>query len=159
MKFGDANDPADEELLDNQVMAELLSQIKPEPPPASLKARLMGQLAAVQPVAGAVTLREADGWRAIAPGIRYKLLYVDRVADSKSFLLQADAGISMPGHQHSAAEECLVLAGSFSMGDLTLHAGDFHCVGPGQAHDVAHTQDGVLVYIRAALQDYPMIRV
>lgn len=140
-----------------EVMSDLLKGVAPVPPPPSLRARVLQSIAQTPQAAATVMVRDREGWRELAPGIRYKMLFTDPAANSKSFLLQADAGVTMPPHGHSGFEECLVLEGSFSMGDITLHAGDFHAVGKGAVHDTASTTTGVLVYIRSAMTDYPMI--
>lgn len=144
--------------LPAEVMAELLANVMPVTPPPGLRARVLNSIAqnAATP-SSPVTIRDQEAWRELAPGIRYKMLFTDPAANCKSFLLQADAGVTMPGHSHSGFEECLVLEGSFSMGNLTLYAGDFHAVGKDITHDAASTTTGVLVYVRAAMSDYPMI--
>lgn len=142
--------------LDDDVVGALAQAITPDAPPPGLKNRVLGRIrgAAARPV----TLREKQAWKELAPGIEYKFLFVDDHARSKSFLLRAAPGVRMPGHFHSGPEECLVIEGEFSMGDITLRAGDFHCVGAGAYHDTASTDIGVLVYIRSDQADYPMIQ-
>lgn len=147
-----------DDVLPAEMMAELLTNVMPVTPPPGLRARVLKSIAQNAAASSSpVTIRDRDAWRELAPGIRYKMLFIDPAANCKSFLLQADAGVTMPGHSHSGFEECLVLEGSFSMGNLTLHAGDFHGVGKDMTHDVASTTTGVIVYIRAAMSDYPMI--
>jgi len=80
------------------------------------------------------TVQLAQGWRELIPGIEFKRLCVDEQAGTKSFLLRARAGMSLPEHTHQGYEECLVLEGEFSMGDLTLHAGDYHAAAAGTTH-------------------------
>lgn len=146
-----------DDTLPPDVMSELLTGMAPVQPPPSLRARVLQSIAQTPQITATVTVRDREGWCELAPGIRYKMLFADPAANCKSFLLQADAGVTMPPHGHSGFEECLVLEGSFSMGDITLHAGDFHAVGKDTVHDTASTTTGVLVYIRAAMTDYPMI--
>ncbi len=147
---------ADVAALDEDIVGALAQAIVPEAPPLHLKNRILDRVrgAAVH----AVTLRDKQAWKELAPGIEYKFLFVDEHARSKSFLLKAAPGVRMPGHFHSGPEECLVIEGEFSMGDITLRAGDFHCVGAGTYHDVASTETGVVVYIRSDQADYPMIQ-
>lgn len=141
---------------DDDIIGALAGAVTPEAPPMHLKSKILDRIrdAATRPV----TLREKQGWKELAPGIEFKFLFVDDHAHSKSFLLKAAPGVNMPGHYHSGPEECLVIEGEFSMGDITLREGDFHCVGAGAYHDVASTETGVVVYIRADQADYPMIQ-
>jgi putative transcriptional regulator len=100
-------------------------------------------------------LRGAEGeWRQISPGIDVKRLVIDEHTGSKSFLLRAAPGANLPAHPHRGLEECLVLEGEFSMGELTLRAGDFHCAAGGSEHEVATTRTGVLIYLRGNIEDY-----
>lgn len=131
----------------------LLEEVAPVAPPAGLRARVLARTA----VADFRTLRETEGWRAMAPGVEFKLLGWDERTDRKSFLLRAKPGIALPAHAHAADEECLVLEGEFSMGDLTLRAGDYHFAPRGSRHPDAVTRTGVLVQLRSCLRDYPTV--
>lgn len=90
-------------------------------------------------------------------GLDVKRLFYDAHAKTVTFLLRAQAGVTMPGHSHGVHEECLVLEGEFTLGDLTLRAGDYHVALAGADHPVASTRTGVLVYLRASAEDYPYV--
>ncbi len=148
--------PQQDETLDPEVTTALLEAVAPLAPPAELRARVLQRLRA--PASGAITLRAGEGrWKQLAPGIEVKRLFLDDHAATKSFLLRAAPGTTLPSHHHTGWEECLVLEGEFTMGDLTLHAGDFHCVPRGVMHPEASTRTGVLVYLRGASIDYPEV--
>lgn len=146
----------DQDDENEDVFGMIASAARPLAPPAHLKQRIMDRVR--NTTLSPVTTRDVEGWRELAPGIEFKYLFTDAKAHSKSFLLRAAPGVSMPGHYHCGPEECLVLEGEFSMGDIKLKAGDFHCVGAGTYHDDAKTESGVLVYIRADQNDYAMIQ-
>jgi hypothetical protein len=146
--------PADE-TLDPAVLERLLEAVAPETPPAGLRDKVFGRVRTATTMT-AHTLRAAGGaWKPVVPGIEVKTLFYDTEARTVSFLLRAQPGASLPAHGHRAYEECLVLEGEFTMGDLTLRAGDFQAGHPGEAHPVATTRTGVLVYLRGAADDYP----
>ena len=53
----------------------------------------------------------------------------------------------MISHFHNEGhEECLVLEGDLTMGDLKLLAGDFHLAAKGSSHPAATTMSGCLLY-------------
>jgi anti-sigma factor ChrR (cupin superfamily) len=146
--------PADQ-VMDPAVLDRLLEAVAPETPPAGLRAKVL-ERARTAATLTAHTLRAGEGaWKPVLPGIEVKTLFYDAPARMVSFLLRAQAGASLPAHGHRTCEECLVLEGEFTMGDLTLHAGDFVTGHPGEAHPPATTRTGVLVYLRGAVDDYP----
>lgn len=145
------------EVIAPELTAAMLEAVAPVAPPAGLRARVLEKARARAAIPDFKTLRTTEGWRAMAPGVEYKLLAYDETANSKSFLLRAQPGIALPAHAHDGDEECVVLEGEFSMGDLTLHAGDFHFAPRGSRHPDTVTRTGVLVYLRSCLSDYPSI--
>ena len=143
-----------DQVIDPQVLSALFEAMTPIAPPAALRAKVLARLHAGDDE-GFITQRAPQGWRSLIPGVEVKLLCRDEQAGTKSFLLRAQAGVSLPGHTHHGLEECMVLEGEFSMGDITLRAGDYHAAAEGTSHPAASTRTGVTVYLRAALADYP----
>ena len=135
----------------------MLEALAPVVPPAGLRARVLARIAESASVSDFRTLRNADGWCVLAPGLEYKLLAYNEQADKKSFLLRAAPGSEFPAHAHEGDEDCIVLEGEFSMGDLSLRAGDFHFAPRGTHHPNAHTRSGALVYLSASARDYPQV--
>ncbi len=150
------NDTHDKILL-NAVTDAMLEALTPITPPTELRARVLARVARAGAVTDFRTLRDTDGWRVLAPGLEYKLLAYNEQADNKSFLLRAAPGSEFPAHAHAGDEECIVLEGEFTMGELTLHAGDFHFAPRGSHHPNAHTRSGALVYLSASARDYPQV--
>jgi anti-sigma factor ChrR (cupin superfamily) len=144
--------------LDAELLALLVEAIEPAAPPADLRARVLEQVRTASALLTA-TSRVKDGpWKTIAPGIDVKTLRYDSGSDLVSFLLRVQPGGTMPAHSHRAIEECLVLEGDFTMGGVTLRAGDFQLGHPGEEHPEASTRSGVLVYLRGSADDYPFAR-
>ena len=137
--------------LDPAVLERLLEAIAPEAPPAALRAKVLARVQA----AAFTTIDNQSGWKQLLPGVDYKMLAFDTAVGTKSFLLRAQAGVRLPAHSHSGYEECLVLQGEFSIGDLTLRAGDFQGADAGSQHPETYTATGVTVYLRASIGDYP----
>ena len=146
-----------DENLPTAITDAMLEALTPVTPPVGLRARVLARIARAGSVPDFNTLRNSEGWRVLAPGLEYKLLAYNKPADSKSFLLRAAAGSEFPEHSHEGDEECIVLEGEFTMGDLTLQAGDFHFAARGSHHPHAHTRSGAVVYLSASARDYPQI--
>ena len=49
---------------------------------------------------------------------------------------------TFPAHPHKTAEQCLVLEGSVTSGDVTAYAGDFVYMPAGSNHDSLYTEGG-----------------
>ena len=148
--------PADETPLDPAIMDQFLQNLTPLAPPAGLRAKVLERIR--QPEPDFLTLRVDTGWESVAPTLEVKLLTYDTRSGTKSFLIRAQAGASMPAHHHRGYEECLVLEGEITIGDLVLRAGDFHGAQGDTEHPAIRTDLGALVYVRSALKDYPDIR-
>lgn len=146
--------PADQ-VMDPTVLDRLLEAVAPQTPPPGLRAQVLERIPTAATMT-AHTLRAGEGaWKPVIPGIEIKTLLYDAHARTVSFLLRARAGASLPSHGHRAYEECLVLEGEFTIGGVTLRAGDFVTGHPGEEHPLASTCTGVLVYLRGAAADYP----
>lgn len=148
-------DSADDPAIDAEMLDVLLMTTAPVEPPPGLRSKVMERIR--YDGDHFTTVQLAQGWQELIPGIEFKRLCVDEQAGTKSFLLRARAGMSLPEHTHQGYEECLVLEGEFSMGDLTLRAGDYHAAAAGTTHPPSSTRTGVTVYLRSAIADYPGI--
>ena len=88
------------------------------------------------------------------PGIRGRVLAVDRAKGVATLFLRAEPGAIYPAHDHHGAEECYVLRGTVVIDGRTLRAGDFHHADEGSAHGEITTVDGADVLIVGAIEDY-----
>lgn len=142
----------DEITIAPYIEALLLEATAALAPPAGLRARVLQHvnMASTQ----ALTLRNDEGWQPLLPGIEMKPLLVDRQAGTRSILLRAKPGASLPAHSHHGYEECVVLLGDVQIGELTLRPGDYHCMPAGSVHPEISSRGGALVYLRNALEDY-----
>lgn len=92
-------------------------------------------------------------WIEAMPGGKFKVLHDDGngFKGVMSYLVRLDAGVELDGHDHPFDEECLMLEGDLTMGDITLNKGDFHYAPAGMPHGRLSTKKGCLAFIRGAL--------
>jgi len=121
-----------------------------EPPP-ELRARVIA--AAVAPRNYTITSDSAwaDSGHA---GIEAKILAIDRERGLVTMLLRGQVGAIYPSHRHTTPEECYVLRGRISVGDLVLNAGDFHHANADSDHDRIQVLDDAEVLLVAGIEDY-----
>lgn len=99
------------------------------------------------------TIRAAEGrWQAMAPGVEAKLLWQNAALGRQSMLVRVAPGCIYDSHHHAGDEECMVLEGDLTFGDLQLKAGDYHLAHEGGKHPVATSRDGCLLYINTVWQ-------
>ena len=102
------------------------------------------------------TITSTDGeWVETAvPGVRMKILAIDRARDRVTMLLRGEPGARYPAHRHSGPEECYVISGSLTIEGRVLRAGDFHHAEGDSDHGEAWTDEGMEVLLVAAASDY-----
>jgi anti-sigma factor ChrR (cupin superfamily) len=125
----------------------------PEHPPEGVFDRILAGLdAEAKEIPGTLTRRAGTGvWREMSPGVTYQVLFEDPIAKRRSILVRALPGAIYEPHVHDEGqEECLVLEGDLTMGDLKLLPGDFHLAAKGSAHPPATTITGCLLYLSTA---------
>ena len=124
-------------------------------PPAGLFDTILDAIdaGAGDKLSGTLTRRGGTGvWTEMSPGVTYSVLFDDPVTKRRSMLVRALPGATYESHFHDEGhEECLVLAGDLTMGDLKLLAGDFHLAAKGSSHPPAYSATGCLLHISTAL--------
>lgn len=102
---------------------------------------------------GTRTLRDHESaWIEIAPFIEARILRIDAAEGTHTSIMRMRPGGVVPAHQHSKAEEFIVLAGECHIGTHRLAAGDVQLSEPGSWHGPVTTREGVLVLLRG---EYP----
>ena len=147
--------PMNETLLPHGLTEALLLAVAPSLPPADRATALRARVLAVpnEPSVQLQTVRAHEGlWQNIAPLVDMKMLYDDGL--SRSILLRLQPGGRLPAHGHAADEECIVLEGEGSIGDIFLRAGDYHLAPKGMRHGETFTATGALLFIRTAAPAY-----
>jgi quercetin dioxygenase-like cupin family protein len=145
-------------VLDPELLACLAEQQAPAAPrpevAARLKVRIMEEVragAATQPAVAppTLTVRAMEGqWVPLGPRMEMKVLRQD--AESRSFLLRLQPGAVLPPHDHPLDEECYVLEGEVSFGDVRIGAGDYHLAPRGVPHGLVRSRRGALLLLRGA---------
>ena len=129
-----------------------------EPPRPEVRERLMARvLADVPPVpAGfAFSLADSDRWHPHpVPGIRMRVLSMNRHGGYATLLLDVSPGVRFPAHHHSGAEECYVVAGSVYTCGRRMGPGDFLHADDGTDHGELWTDEGAQVILVVPPEDY-----
>ena len=113
----------------------------------AIKERLMNRLVASGATSQLVTIRAAEGeWHPVMPKVSMKVLL--REGASLTYLLRLEPGARIPPHDHPQTEECLVLEGEARIGDLVVHAGDYHAAMAGRPHGLLASERGALLFLR-----------
>jgi len=126
-------------------------------PDAGVKERLLARIASVSaPLpAGFSIVASADGWVPHpVPGIRMKVLSLDRARNYATLLLDVAPGARFPPHHHDAPEECYVISGSLHACGRRLVAGDFIHADDHTDHDELWTEEGCRVLLVVQPEDY-----
>ena len=121
-------------------------------PPVHARERL---LAAVRKPS-TYTVRAADAaWIDTGlPGIRARVIAVDKARSLVTLVLRAKPGAVYPSHKHRGPEECFVTSGSVIIDGRVLRAGDFHHADEDSDHGEITTTEGAEVLIIGAIDDY-----
>ncbi|HEY2153670.1 MAG TPA: cupin domain-containing protein [Vicinamibacterales bacterium] len=81
------------------------------------------------------------------PGIRMKILALNRSRGYATLLLDVAAGTRFPAHHHVGAEECFVVSGSLYTCGRRLEGGDFVHADPDTDHGELYTDEGCRVIL------------
>lgn len=127
----------------------LLLAANPVQPDPGLEARLFDRIGKVSPrhatpAAQPKIVRAGnDGWKQVAPGVRFRFLHQDR-----TMLVRMDPGARYPEHQHAFDEQCLVLEGAIEDTEGNkASAGDFVLMPKGSTHPPIFTEMGALLLV------------
>lgn len=124
-----------------------------EPSPG-LFAAIEAQLDAPIPLADAsVTVRvEDDVWVTVRDGLEKKHLFRDEEKGVDSFILRYAPGTVVGPHVHTSVEECFLLEGDLTLGDVDMKPGDFHAALPGTEHSSGQSIGGALLLVRIGIR-------
>ena len=121
-------------------------------PPARVRESLLAKVAG--PANYTIAAHEGEWLEIGLPGIRAKILALDRARDMVTMMIRAEPGARYPAHHHSAPEECYVISGSIRIGARVLRAGDFHHAEGDTDHGEVVTDEGTEVLLVASATDY-----
>jgi quercetin dioxygenase-like cupin family protein len=102
------------------------------------------------------TITSTDGvWvETQVPGVRMKILAIDRARDRVTMLVKGEPGVRYPAHRHTGPEECYVISGSLVIEGQVLRPGDFHYAEAESEHGEIWTDEGMEVLVVATASDY-----
>jgi anti-sigma factor ChrR (cupin superfamily) len=139
------------------LLAELASAGAEAPRP-EVRERLMATIQADLPVvpSGFVFKLSADDrWLPHpVPGIRMRVLAINRARGYATVLLDVKPGTRFPEHHHSGAEECYVVSGSVYTYGRRMGPGDFLHADGGTDHGELWTDEGAQVILVVPPEDY-----
>ena len=136
--------------FDDEVTVALANLVVGPEPPLSVKLRLMARIAveAATPAGFAFRFAADDDWGPHpVPGIRMKVLSVNRRSGYSTLLLDVQPGTHFPAHHHDGDEECYVLSGSVLTLGRRLGPGDFLHADAGTHHGELWTDEGAQVLL------------
>lgn len=124
-------------------------------PRPEVRRRLLASLAGPPAPTGFSFRFAADGdWLPHpVPGIRMKVLALNRAAGYATLLLDVAPGTRFPAHHHAGAEECYVLSGSLHTCGRRMTAGDFLHADANTDHGELRTEEGCLVLLVVPPED------
>jgi anti-sigma factor ChrR (cupin superfamily) len=147
------NNPAIDILLATN--AGLLPELQPS---KEVHARILASITQQIAVPNMQVIRHEQGqWHGILPGVSIKVLRDNPNEQTQTTLWRLQPGASIPRHQHSLDEECLILEGSIMSAGTEYYAGDYLLSPKGMPHDVFLAPDGALFLIRGERLDHEMI--
>jgi quercetin dioxygenase-like cupin family protein len=126
--------------------------VPPLEPPAHVRQRVLAE--ARKPVTYTVWAADAAWIDTGLPGIRARVLAVDKARSLVTLLIHAKPGAVYPSHKHHGPEECFVISGSVVIDGRVLRAGDFHHADEDSDHGEITTAEGAEVFIVGAIADY-----
>jgi len=121
-------------------------------PPAHVRERVLAMVR--KPTRYTVWAADAAWMDTGVPGIRARVLAVDRARSLVTLMIRAEPGAVYPPHTHHGPEECFVISGSVVIDGRVLRAGDFHHADEDSDHGEITTTEGAEVLLVGAMEDY-----
>lgn len=119
-----------------------------------IMARVQAELPAI-PEGFVFSFAATDQWLPHpVPGIRMRVLSMDRDRGYATLLLDVDAGTRFPAHHHGRPEECYVVSGSVYSYGRRMGPGDFLHADAGTDHSELWTDEGAQVILVVEPEDY-----
>ncbi len=149
--------------------AAVRQALHPVEPPAHVKQSLMKRIRQTiqraQRGPGSLRFDHAEGiytaypehmeWRKHpVPGVSFKVLSESKKRGYITMLMKVEPGTIFPAHHHSGEEECYVLSGSVILNGKRLGPGVLHHGDEGSDHGVLSSDEGALLLLVVAQEDY-----
>jgi quercetin dioxygenase-like cupin family protein len=142
----------------DELVALALAELAIGPAPrAIVKTQLMARIAETPQASAGFSFRLAadEDWLPHpVPGIRMRVLSVNKASGYATLLLDVKPGTRFPAHHHDGDEECYVLSGSIVTLGRRLGPGDFVHADSGTEHGELWTDEGAQVLLVVPPEDY-----
>ena len=125
-------------------------------PSTAVRQRVMTAVS-VEPVPQGFSFRfvaDPDWLPHPVPGIRMKVLALNREGGYATLLLDVAPGTRFHAHHHTGDEECYVISGSLVACGRRIGPGDFHHADAGSDHGELWTDEGCRVLLIVPPEDY-----
>jgi len=141
----------DRSILDADIVDALIAAQRPDNDADAaalqrVRTRLMKRVAADSTSHHVAIAAEAGSWHRFLPGIERKVL--QEREGVMSYLLKFAPGAVLPAHRHPHDEECVVLEGEVSLGEIRVRSGDYHLAPGGSRHGELRSESGALLFLR-----------
>jgi anti-sigma factor ChrR (cupin superfamily) len=153
------HDPVDEVECDSLIALALAQAVEGQSPSPQVRelllARVQGHPDVPVPAGFSFRFASDDRWLPHpVPGIRMKVLAMNRKAGYATLLLDVAPGTRFPPHYHQGAEECLVLSGTVHTCGRRMIADDFLHADAGTDHGELWTEEGCRMLLAVSPEDY-----
>jgi quercetin dioxygenase-like cupin family protein len=113
-----------------------------------------GSPAEKSPGFGFLNADEGEWMKHPVEGVMIKQLSLDEKKGYATLLMKVAPGTKYPEHNHTGPEECYVLEGSIRAGGRVLQRGGFHHADAGTHHGQLESDEGALLLLVVAAEDY-----
>jgi ChrR Cupin-like domain len=143
----------DNEIIPENILAEMLTAMPVESPSAQRKSAMLAALlknidASNAGNAKPIIVKADEGkWINFAPNVDMKILH--DADGTRSWLARFGAGGCVPAHIQTGDEEAIVLTGWCYLDDEKICAGDYHRIGKGARHGNILSPEGCLIFVRS----------
>lgn len=93
--------------------------------------------------------KSQKAWPTLTPGVTGMVLHYDHLVGSMVYIARLEPGARCPTADQGSPEDCLLVSGDFSLGEVTLRAGDDHHAPKSVIHSGGCTEAGAVMLIRA----------
>ena len=134
-------------------------------PSAGLKSKIMSKIGELKKKEGepkrdfSFIYADSNDWlpHPQLDAISIKILSIDKQRNYAMILMKAGPDCEYPEHEHTLAEECLVIEGDLHAEGKILGPGDFHHADPGTHHGKLYTKNGCTLLLVVDPADYGLV--
>ena len=142
--------------FDDLIARALADSASGPAPGAHVKRQLMARLSQAVPAGFSLQLAAEEDWLPYPiPGIRMRVLAMNKRTGYATLLLDVAPGVHFPPHHHGGDEECYVISGDVHTLGRRLGPGDFLHADEGTYHPEMWTDGGARVILVVPSEEVP----